>query len=477
MKIKSLSPKTITCLSITDKAVKFVQSKAERSVRKILSLRAIPLKDRSDEELEKVLAQIFKGQKQKDLGRFILLIPRQLAAQGYCYLPSTKPEEIGQMARLQAAKQLPFEPQAMILGYQPIGISKEGYTDLALIIVHQDIVKKYLRLLEKYKVEPQEIILDSQGIGRWFNLQKGLRPQGPVMMVDLDLGSSRLDILSGSLSIYSRAFALSLVPEEYKMRLIDEIDKSLLAYKKEEIGLRPEGIFFTGAGNSLDYIDEDFIQKLQFQCAKYEQNQGIIFKTDPAVRLNDLVENSFASLLGMALSIEKPSFNLLPENILAKREKSAYQSQMRKTSVLVLLIITTIALGMFLSITVRKKIIRQLTQALQGVSLQADSIEAMARKLKLIREQSEQSQSCLQVLSEIFQLASDQLSLASFSYDVNSSLTLKGQAKTLAGVFNFVNTLEASALFKDVQVRHSSKRKIKNEEVADFEIVCPIEKR
>ena len=477
MKIKSLTSQTITCLSITEKAIKLVQSQAEGSARRISRLQAISLKEKSDEEIMQGLVQIFKGQKQNDLGRFILLIPRQSAALHYSRLPSTNPDEIKEMARLQAAKQLPYEPQAIILGYQTIRVTAEGYSDIILIIVHQDIIKRYLKILEKIKLEPQEITLDSQGSYRFLKQQKAHKTGSPVMLVDLDSGSARLDIIASAISIYSRAFALAPPAAEYKLRLKEEINRSLIAYEKEDIGPKPESLFFTGAQAFLNLIDEDFSKGFAGRSVKYPQGQNIIFKTGQVVRKPDLEENSFASLLGMVLFKEGPAFNLLPEDILARKRKAAYQFQIRKAALLALLIIATTAVAMFFNISVKKRTLSQLNQQLQGLSAEADRIEKMAKKTKLIREQFARSRSCLEVLSEIFRIASSEISLASFSYDVNNSLTLKGQAKTLAGVFNFVNALEASDIFKDVQVRHSSKRKIKNEEVADFEIACPLEKK
>lgn len=478
MKTKSIGPRVITCLSIGEKAVKLAQSKAERSVRAIFSLKVSPLADRSDEELARALPELLKGQRQKDLGRFIIMIPRQSAAFDIVKLPSVKPNEIREMARLQAAKLLPYEPHSIIVGCQPIRVTSEGYTEAALIIIHQDIVKKYLKILEKNKLEPQEITIDSQGISSWLKLQKTAKAESPDAIIDLDAYSARLDIVSGGISVYSRAFALTLPSEEYKTRLHDEIGRSLAAYEKENIGERPLRAFFTGAEKFLGCVDEDFIGKLNFECVKCPQGENIPFKAIPAQGLPELKENSFASVLGMALETENPSFNLLPEEILVKRQKLLIQSQARRAAMLISLIAITAALAMSLNIFEKRRAVKQLNSQLEGLSHEAGRIEKIARKIKLVKDQLKSRQySCLEVLTEVFRIASEGITLASFNYEVGDSLALKGQGRALSEVFNFVNGLEASGLFKNVQVRHSSKRKIRNEEVADFEISCFIEKR
>ena len=473
MKTKPVSSSITTCLSITDKAIKLVQSKGSD----IVSLQAFVFSHKSDEEIARGMDLLFKGKTQKDLGRFILLIPRQLAALHYVRLPSTKPDEIKEMARLQAAKQLPYEPQAIILGYQVIQVTPEGYSDVLLIIVHQDIIKKYLKFLEKNRLEPQEITIDSQGILRWYNLQKASGPKDSALIVDFDSGYARLDIIAAASAVYSRAFSMSIMSDESKQKLLDEINKSLSAYEKENIGIKPEHIIFTGAEELSDAAKDSMASKLPFTCVKLAQAQGISLKAEGLSQREDFQKHSFTSLLGLALSSDELPFNLLPEDTFLKRQKSAYKQQLRATGIVTSLIIAVIITSMVLHISARKRIIHHLSAQLRELSADVDKVEMMSKKLNYVKTQLGRSSECLDTLTEIFRIAPNDISLAFFGYDTNKPIVLKGQAKTLSGVFNFVNTLEASEMFKEVQVRYSSKRKVKDAEIADFEIVCPIEEK
>ena len=96
----------------------------------------------------------------------------------------------------------------------------------------------------------------------------------------------------------------------------------------------------------------------------------------------------------------------------------------------------------------------------------------MARKITYVRSQDNRSGSCLDVFTEVFRVAQEEISLISFSYTLNKSLILKGRAKSLSGVFNFVSALEESPVFKDVQLRHSFERRVQGESLADFDITC-----
>lgn len=473
MKNKASGSAITTCLAITDKAIKFVQVKSGN----ISCLQAIGLASKTDEELLRGIQPLLKAKQQKSLGRFILVVSRSLAAMHYVKLPSTKPDEIRDMARIQATKQLPYEPQAIVLGYQLIRTTAEGYSEVLLIIVHQDIIKKYLEILAKYKLEPQEIILDSQGMPYWLKLQKDAGLEKGSLVVDLDASHIRLDIVALGMSIYSRAFSFNFAAAEYKIKLIEEINKSLLSYEKENVGIRPKGIVFTGAQELLGYIDDEVIKGFSLSAIKLPQNRFITLRPSSSVRAGDLQRNSFTSIFGIALSPGKPSYNLIPQNIIAKREQAGYKTQFSKTVLIGCLVVGTLAAVMVVHIAAKKKIIRDYKEELSSLSADVDQIEKMAKKLNYVKNERDESTICLDALAEVFRIASLDISLAYFGYSAQKPLVLKGQAKALSDVFNFVNTLEASEIFKEVEVRHSSKRRIKDQEVADFEITCQIERK
>ena len=45
----------------------------------------------------------------------------------------------------------------------------------------------------------------------------------------------------------------------------------------------------------------------------------------------------------------------------------------------------------------------------------------------------------------------------------------------MSEIFSFVNKLEDSQYFKNVETKYATKRSDKNKELSDFEILCPLE--
>ena len=484
--------KITTCLSFTEKLIKLAQANAGGE---ILSLASVSIVDKTEEGMSRSLEALLSAGKVKTLGRLVLMVPRYQATLHYVRLPSTRPDELSQMARLQAAKQIPYDPKEIIFAHQLIRENPDGYSDVVLIIMHQDVVKKHLKALKKNKIEPEEIILDVQGMCRWFEFQPELKSESPAMVVDLDGEYARIDIISfrgpalleaagesarnrmpSAGFIYSRAFSLVLSPVEYKIRLGEEINRSLSAYEKEKIGLRPRSAVFTGADEALKYIDEDFLGSLGLKAVRYAQGKNIRMGASSEVKPKDLQGSSFAGLFGVVLSDQAYSFSLIPEDIIQGRNNAVYKYEISKTIVLSILIILTIISGMFLNVRERKKVISNLSRELDSLSGDVSRVENKLKKISYVKNQF-QGGSCLDILAEVFRLSAEDINLSLFSYSFDNSLVLKGQAKSLSGVFNLVNILEKSPVLKDVQLRHSFERKIQEEKAVDFDILCRLEKQ
>ncbi len=464
-----------TGLSITEKAIKFVQAEYRHQGKEVRALEALPILSKCDEETAAALQKLLSGKKPKDLGRIILSIPRNLATIHYVKLPSVKPDEIREMSRLQAAKQIPYDPGEIVLGHQVIQSSDEGYSDVILIIVHQGIIAKYLGLLKKHKVEPQEITIDSQGIACWFALQKHPSSETPAVIVDLDSDYTRLDVLYRDTFIYSRAFTLDMSsPTGYKQRLTDEINRSLLAYEKERIGQKPEKMFFTGASEPLTHIDQEFLANFSsYEPQKYPQERSLNLKPGPKLKASSLSFNSFAGLLGITLSQTQPAFNLLPEDVRKKISQTHYKAELFKTMIFAGLSCLALLAGAFFNISLRQNSINRLNQQIMSLSGDSEKMEGLLKKLNIIKAQLKQTH-CIEILAEAAEAAGNEISLVSFNYKLDKPLTLKGQAKSLTDVFAFVNNLEASEAFKETRLQYSSARKAQAGEIVDFEIICSI---
>ena len=97
----------------------------------------------------------------------------------------------------------------------------------------------------------------------------------------------------------------------------------------------------------------------------------------------------------------------------------------------------------------------------------------MEQRFKTIRKRSGNS-SCVEILTGLYQVIPEQITLSGFTYNQGKELVLAGQTQELNSVFGLVSQLEGSVVFKkfNIKIRYATQRKLRDAEIVDFEIIC-----
>ena len=106
----------------------------------------------------------------------------------------------------------------------------------------------------------------------------------------------------------------------------------------------------------------------------------------------------------------------------------------------------------------------------------AKRIEDTTKKLELIREQLDYSNSGIDVIYELYNILPSSMSLNVFNLDEKGNLTLQGVSSQMSDIFSFQSKLEKSKNFKNVEVKYASKRMTSQGEITDFRITCQVGK-
>ena len=97
------------------------------------------------------------------------------------------------------------------------------------------------------------------------------------------------------------------------------------------------------------------------------------------------------------------------------------------------------------------------------------------RVIDLVHSRISTKDLSLNLIYEIHQLISPEIHLVSLSFNGKDLLTLRGTSNSMSEIFNFVNKLEESDYFKNVNTKYVTKHKVQDRELSDFEITCPLE--
>jgi Tfp pilus assembly PilM family ATPase len=433
------------------------------------------------EDLSKMLVDLVSdGLIPKD--SVLVSIPRNLVTVRNLQLPSTDPQELKEMINLQAVKQTPFLKDEIIADYQIVRSNPEGYTDVVLVTTHRSVSNAALKILDDAQLQAEAIRLSSQGVLNTYQMIQGPKADEenePVAIVDIDSSfSDFMVILNGHISFTK---ALSVGPakllaggEKEIEKFMEEIQRAVDIYGNEGIGQRISKLVITGAEIDLTGLIPRLREKLRLPVERV----SLIDNIPGASECLDLPEGqrgavSFAAVVGLAWNPDGAKFDLTPQEV---RMREALEQKGRAlTTVGILVALVLMALTVLISqhANYRKKYIEQIHQEVLRVQPGADEVQAMKKKIKIIRETTEFQNSSLEILSVLHQSIPSDIYLKAITFESGSHLILKGVSKKMSGVFRFLSILEKRPNFHNVKTRHVTRSGKKGgKEESDFEITC-----
>lgn len=431
-------------------------------------------------------------------------INKRFAAVRWITLPSLDREEIGEMAKFQAAKLLPYPIEEMVVGFQ-ILTQQDTSTQIRLVVIHKDIINNHLKILKHIKLEPKQILLTTDAIFNSYWHSHHQRDSSSSAIVDIGFSSTDINFIYQGRLVFSRSAAIAglhllkgleeeigveSVEEEiskinlletkynslhhWEKELVKEIRISLSAYKREGKEIEVQKIIISGVISNLKGLDKALEQDLGVSVEVDDPLKNFIIS--PHLRkIYDLKEKKpqLTTVVGLVTD-EGKGINLLPEAM------RLTQKQKEKKINVVFTGLFIFSLIFLLSIFAERKIydtyqyLGYLNKEIKlSLPLNKD-IKLKKRKLKIISEHINKQTWCGDIIGEIYRLIPNDISLNELIYEEDITI-LRGEAKQMSTVFSLITILENSDYFKNVKISYATRRKVNNQEVADFQIKCPLE--
>ena len=96
----------------------------------------------------------------------------------------------------------------------------------------------------------------------------------------------------------------------------------------------------------------------------------------------------------------------------------------------------------------------------------------MMKEIGVIREVMSRRPLAIDIVSEIYGVTPETISLSMIDCESGKSVAVRGTAPSLSDAFKYVAMLESSPFFEGVQVKYANKRTVDSKETADFEITA-----
>jgi Tfp pilus assembly PilM family ATPase/Tfp pilus assembly protein PilN len=419
----------------------------------------------------------------------LISIPRNLVTVRNLQLPTTDPQELKEMVNLQAVKQTPFLKDEIIADFHVVRSSPEGYTDVILVTTHRSVPNANLKTLDEANLQGEGVRLSSQGVFHTYLLLQGIsgdQARDPVAIVDIDSSFSDFMVVEDGQICFTKALSVGPAKlmidgeggEKEVEKFTEEIQRAVDIYGNEGIGERISKLVMMGAEVDIPGLIPGLRAKLHIPVERISLTDGVEVSPEmldlPDAQRESL---SFSAVLGLAWEPDASLIDLTPPEV--RLRESLAQKGKAMTSLGVLVIIILMATTLFVSqqIYSRKQYLEQLNQEVQQTQKEANEVEAMRTKIKLIRDASGSENSSLEILTVLHKNIPADIYLKSINFEAGSHLILKGVAEKMSEVFGFLATLEKQPNFHHVRTKHvtRSTRKGGKGEI-DFEMTCLLAK-
>ncbi len=476
--------RTIVALEFSGEWLKLAQVEVSDKSKRLVKLVARPVV--FQEEQSKALLDLVKEGMVPADSTVIFSIPRNLVTVRNLQLPTTDPDELREMISLQAAKQTPYSKDQIISDFQVIRGSQEGYTDVVLVTTHRSVPYRCLKTLDDAQLKADVIQLSSQGVLNSYTIACGPTDEksGPIALVDID--SSFADfivILDGQINFTK---ALSIGPakldvgqEKENEKFLEEIQRAVDIYENERIGQRIKKLVIAGAEIDLVHLMPALKEKLRLPVERV----SLIDQIPGASEAADLPREqraslSFAAVLGLALNPDEARLDLTPQEFRTQRALENKGKAVMLTGILVVSILTALTALVSQNIYFKKQYIEELRKEVLRTEKGASEVQALKKKLRIIRGATGLENSSLEILSVLHRVVPAEIYLNGITFEEGSKVTLKGVAQKMSTVFEFLSILEKQPNFSHVKTKSVTKSgsRGKKREIL-FEITCPLAKK
>lgn len=474
--------KVITALEIGSDWLKIVQVYPFVKDNKISKIIAEKISSLRDEDISKTIGRLSK-ELQINSNFLILSLPYHLAVIRNLELPSINLAEIKEMVELQLRKQTPFTKEEIIYDYHIIGTNPEGYSRVMLVIVHRNVVERYVKILKEAGLRTDKIALNSEGLPFWLrSAHKAQSTAGPYALIDLKYDNSIFSVISKNELMFCRDLSMEFpklqdFTDESIKKLIKGINHSIYAYQNEMINEEIVEVIITGAQVFVEGLNEEVLrEKLDLfvkVIPQFENIPGIKGALDESKDKGQ--ELSFSCLLGLGLSFSQQKINLIPQHLRIEKGVKGRGKDLYFLGIYLAFILVT-ASSIFLGRMYNKEqYLARLKKKLAQIQGKVTKLESMMRETEIIKRRVAARNFVMNFLYEIHKDISPDIYLTVISYDGKGSLTLRGISDTMSEIFKFRDALEKSQYFQNVKTKYAVARKEKGKGTTDFEIVCPVD--
>lgn len=466
----------LICVDFSGDSLKIAFLQAISGKKQILNLKTADIHGLSDSDIARTLKSCLSGLSVRSLSA-ISIVQSPLAITRNIEVPSQNVQEIEEIVNLQASRLTPYAREDIIIDYINVGTYRKNYTKLLLITVTRSLIKRQIDILFGAGIKIERICFSADAIAYAVSqVVNAGQDEGVVNILHINSNFTDFIIALKGKLIFVRGIPIGAEQiisgkEQYHTRLIEEIKRSLEAYKVEDIEKSPQRLIFSGAIENLKELGSALNSTFRIPVTTLPYLKYVHLYQEALKAPLPFERQSFLDVIAPLIAADRLRLNLILEEIKLKRLLEEKGKDVVKTGMFIMICFILICAILVSKIYFRGLYLRQLNSMYAQQHNEAQRLEEDFTRVRAVRNYLFLRGGSLSVLDALYNVIPSDVQLADIRFERQGRFTVRGSAASMASVFALIDDMGKTAYFKDVKSKYATKRKEAGRDMVDFEIV------
>jgi Tfp pilus assembly PilM family ATPase/Tfp pilus assembly protein PilN len=474
--------KDTVCISITENEIKAVAVKGAGTGARITQAVVSPIDKEKSDDLSKTVASALKPLKVKGANVCFIAPPTSVTTKNI-EIPSTNVDEIRSIVSLQAGRHTPFARDEIQIGYVNIGVHKNNYTKVLLVIVNKNALKSQITTLSKAGFKVSKVYFAPESVADFYATAMGLKGQEETVgVVDVGQQTTEFILISNGVVATSRNIpvgkqALADEGESAQSRLIEEITKTVESSQTEEIIATPKKYVLSSDDPHMRTLQTGLHEKVQTEIEivpfidKVGATKSVIKKM-----ATDYATHSFLDVTAPAIYGDDKSIDLLPDEIHMQEMISSQGKEVFKIAILTFFLFVVVASLLSAKLFYKSQVLEKYVDKYEENKDQVDTLEDISERTQIVKQFLDNRMTSLQIIEHLYRDIPKEIYLTNLIIDGEKTIRMEGISDIGSLIHKLVTQLARSEYFEEVDLIATNSRKDRGKDVHAFEIVIQLEK-
>ncbi len=466
-------------VDLDEEHIKIVHGRQTSLKREVAHVKSRVVHGLSDDEVGQFIRQTLDGWKLKTPKTY-LVVPLYPMITRSIEIPSRDPAEIKEIVNLQASRHTPYSRAEIIIDTLAIGVVRENYTKVLLVIAPRDMVTRQTHVIEKAGLALEKVFFSPEGIALGCAKILSLESSDVVVaLVHMDALFTSFIVTQKGKILFVRCIAIGATNlfearEIYTDRFIDELRKSVDAYTTEEAGPALSELVLTGVVAEIRDLDSLFEEALQLPVKHQTYFHHFPISSEAKQDVQNAKHTSYFGAIAPLLQFDKMKVDLISEEQKLQKELQLRGREVLKTGVLVIFFVILLFSAFANKLYFRKAYLEKLTVRYAPARQEAKDMQELFHKTQAVKQYFVTRGRSIETLGELYEAIPMDVRVSDIRYEDGEQFNVKGTSRSMASVFAFVTNMEKSGWFKSVKTKYVTARVEGGIDVADFEITSVI---